>query len=184
MTSCRRRVLTLDAALTWRQALRRDGMRLALTNGCFDLLHAGHVDGLEAARAEGDALVVLVNSDASVRRLKGSTRPIVPQRERALLLASLRCVDAVVVFESTDCAAEIEALEPDCYVKSEEYRDAQNPAEKAALERVEAQVWWVRRVPGFSTTEILDRIAGTAAVPSRVPAGHTDLTGTPDWGCP
>jgi rfaE bifunctional protein nucleotidyltransferase chain/domain len=158
------RILHLSAAVAWRQALRRDGRTLALTNGCFDVLHAGHVRSLEAAFGEADALVVLLNSDASVRGLKGPERPVYRQEHRAYLLASLRSVDAVVLFEGADCAAEIAALSPDVYVKSDEYRGRQNPAEAAALAACGAVTVWLRREAGLSTSATVARMGtGDAA---------------------
>jgi len=177
MRAATARILDLAAAVAWRQALRRDGATLALTNGCFDVVHAGHVESLERARAEGEALVVLLNSDASVRALKGPDRPIYRQEHRAYMLASLRSVDAVVVFGSQsqspfgsgdcstarpDCAAEIAALEPDVYCKSEEYRQTQDPAERAALAACRAMVVWLRRVPGLSTTATVRRMGSVS----------------------
>src|SRR6266581_4818895 len=92
------KVMTWEPLLAWREAARREGRVVVWTNGCFDLLHVGHVRGLQKARGLGDGLVVGVNDDASVRRLKGTGRPIVPAAERAELLAGLACVDAVVLF--------------------------------------------------------------------------------------
>ena len=92
-------ILTLDEAILRFGREKRNGRRIVFTNGCFDLLHPGHIGSLEQARALGDALVVGVNSDASVRQLKGAGRPVLPERERAEILAGLECVDAVVIFD-------------------------------------------------------------------------------------
>jgi rfaE bifunctional protein nucleotidyltransferase chain/domain len=146
------RILTLSATAYWRQALRARGATLVVTNGCYDVLHPGHVASLETARGEGDALLVLLNSDASIRALKGPTRPIHAQADRAMVLASLRSVDAVAIFDSTDCASELAALAPEVYVKSEEYRDAQNAAERQALKEAGTTVVWLRRDARFNTT--------------------------------
>jgi len=100
---------------------RPRGRTVALANGCFDLLHVGHVRYLEAARAEADVLVVGVNADDSVRRLKGPGRPVLPQQERALLVAALRCVDHVVVFAEDDVGALLLALRPDVHCKGTDY---------------------------------------------------------------
>jgi rfaE bifunctional protein nucleotidyltransferase chain/domain len=100
---------------------RRAGRKVALANGCFDLLHVGHVRYLEAARAEADVLVVGLNSDESVHRLKGPGRPVLPEQERALLVAALRCVDHVVVFPEDDVAALLLALRPDVHCKGTDY---------------------------------------------------------------
>jgi rfaE bifunctional protein nucleotidyltransferase chain/domain len=153
------RIIDLPAAVAWRADLRRVGATLALTNGCFDVLHAGHVASLAAARAEGDALLVLLNSDASVRALKGPTRPIHGEMARALVLASLRSVDVVVLFEGTDCAAELAALAPEVYAKSAEYRERQHPGEAAALASCGAQVIWLPRNERYSTSAVVERLA-------------------------
>src|SRR3989304_5977178 len=110
-------VVALDELLRQRPEWRRRGQRLVLTNGCFDLLHRGHVRYLAQAKALGDLLVVGLNSDASTRRLKGDGRPILPQDERAEILASLAVVDFVVVFGEDTAEALVAALQPDIYVK-------------------------------------------------------------------
>jgi len=162
------RIIDLAAALAWRADLRRCQVgtlfsaTLVVTNGCYDVLHAGHVASLASARAEGDALLVLLNSDVSVRALKGAGRPVFSQAARALLLAALRSVDAVVIFEGLDCAAELRALAPEVYVKSDEYRDRQNAAEKAALEACGAQIVWLPRDGRYSTTAALESMEGGA----------------------
>ncbi|AGY57017.1 D-glycero-beta-D-manno-heptose 1-phosphate adenylyltransferase [Gloeobacter kilaueensis] len=104
---------------------------LVLTNGCFDILHAGHVHYLEQARALGRTLVVGLNSDQSVRQLKGPTRPVVPEGERATVLAALRAVDAVVVFAEATATALVEALQPDIYVKGGDYATRDLPEAQA-----------------------------------------------------
>jgi rfaE bifunctional protein nucleotidyltransferase chain/domain len=191
MRSATARILGLAAAVAWRSALRRDGARLALTNGCFDLLHAGHVEALERARGEGEALVVLLNSDASVRALKGPERPIYHEEHRAYLLAALRCVDAVIIFEGEDCAREMLSLSPEVYVKSEEYRNRQNPAERAALAACGSQVVWLPRRAGLSTSAVVARMGGSGGQPPdprreaeqapRTPQGMGTAAGLPEY---
>jgi D-beta-D-heptose 7-phosphate kinase/D-beta-D-heptose 1-phosphate adenosyltransferase len=145
-----------DAA-RWRERQRSP---VVFTNGVFDLLHVGHVALLEAARAEGGALVVGVNSDASVRRLaKGTDRPIMPERERARLLAALACVDCVVLFDEEAPLALIECLRPDVLVKGADYA-------RAAIVGADQVEGWGGRVvtvplvPGASTTALLARLRG------------------------
>ena len=145
-----------DAA-RWRERQRGP---VVFTNGVFDLLHVGHVTLLEAARAEGGALVVGVNSDASVRRLgKGTDRPVVPGQERARLLAALACVDCVVLFDEETPLALIKRLRPDVLVKGAEYA-------RAAIVGADQVEGWGGRVvrvplvPGASTTELLARLRG------------------------
>jgi len=154
------KVRTLTDAARWRERQRGP---VVFTNGVFDLLHVGHVALLEAARAEGGALVVGVNSDASVRRLeKGADRPIVPQRERARLLAALACVDCVVLFDEETPLALIERLRPDVLVKGADYARAVI----VGADQVEAwggRVVRVPLVPGASTTALLARLRGKTA---------------------
>jgi len=154
------KVRTLADAARWRE--RQQGP-VVFTNGVFDLLHVGHVALLEAARAEGGALVVAVNSDASVRGLeKGADRPIVPERERARLLAALACVDCVVLFDEETPLALIERLRPDVLVKGADY------ARAAIVGADQVQAWGGRvvrvpLVPGASTTALLARLRGKPA---------------------
>ncbi len=154
------KVRTLADAARWRERRRSS---VVFTNGVFDLLHVGHVALLEAARAEGGALVVGVNSDASVRGLeKGADRPIVPERERARLLAALACVDCVVLFDEETPLALIERLRPDVLVKGADY----TRAAIVGADQVEAwggRVVRVPLVPGASTTALLARLRGKTA---------------------
>ena len=148
---------TLTARLA---PLRARGGRVVFTNGCFDLLHPGHVRYLNAARALGDALVVGLNSDASVRRLKGSERPILACHERAEVLAGLAAVDHIVVFDDDTPRALVAALRPDVLVKGADWAedDIAGAAEvRAAGGRVER----IDLVPGVSTSELIRRVRGT-----------------------
>ena len=113
--------IALSGITARREQLRQNKQTLIFTNGCFDLLHTGHVYALEKAKKEGDILWVGVNSDVSVRTLKGSTRPIYPQEARLYLLNALQCIDGLILFDGTDCARELELIQPDVYVKSGHY---------------------------------------------------------------
>jgi len=140
-----------------RRRWRDEGRRVVLTNGCFDLLHPGHVALLEAARAQGDVLVVAINSDASVRRIKGEGRPLVPEAERAETLLALEPVDRVVVYDEPTPIEVVKALLPDVLVKGADW------AEDAIVGREEVEaaggrVVRVPMVPGRSTTSMLERI--------------------------
>jgi D-beta-D-heptose 7-phosphate kinase/D-beta-D-heptose 1-phosphate adenosyltransferase len=153
-------VLSIAEAATWAAAQRAEGRAVVFTNGVFDLVHPGHVTYLAAARAEGDVLVVAVNSDRSVRANKGPSRPILPEQERAELLAALEVVDAVVVFDDETPAAIVAALQPDVLVKGADW------AHDAIVGRdtVEARGGRVVRidvVPGYSTSRILERMQDT-----------------------
>ena len=134
---------------------------MAFTNGVFDLLHVGHVDVLAAARAEGDVLVVGVNSDASARRLKGPGRPVRNQAERAALLGALECVDAVVVFDEDTPIELVKALTPDVIVKGGDYA----PGTVVGADVVTARggrVVIVPLTPGHSTTATIAKVQGNA----------------------
>ena len=147
----------------WREEARAAGRRVVLTNGCFDLLHAGHVSYLRQARALGDHLVVALNSDESVRALKGEGRPVNCQDDRASILRALRCVDKVVVFEGQRATGVIEALAPDAYAKGGDYTvESLNPEERAALESCGASIHILPLVPGRSTSGTLRRMQGGA----------------------
>jgi rfaE bifunctional protein nucleotidyltransferase chain/domain len=145
----------------WRAAQRK----VVLTNGVFDLLHTGHIHSLQAARASGDALVVAINSDASVRAIKGPARPVQGQQERAFALGALACVDAVVIFSEPRLTKEITALEPDVYCKAGDYTiETLNPEERKALERVGAKIVFVPFLAGFSTTNLIAKIKAAGGV--------------------
>ena len=152
------KLLSWDAARAWRDALRP--RVVVFTNGVFDLLHPGHVDVLGGAREQGDALVVGLNSDASVRRLKGPGRPVRTQQERAYVLGALEAVDAVVVFEEDTPLELLRALRPDVLVKGGDY------AEDTIVGAPEVKEWGgrVAVIPltaGQSTTSIVEKLRGT-----------------------
>lgn len=135
------------------------GRKLVLTNGCFDLLHTGHVRYLRQARELGDALIVAVNSDDSVRQLKGPDRPLNGELDRAEVLSALRCVDHVTVFEGRRVTDVIRALRPAIYAKGGDYTlETLDPEERAALEEVGTEIRLVSLVPGRSTTGLLAKI--------------------------
>lgn len=152
-----RKLLQHDELAIIRQVHRRRGERLVFTNGCFDLLHVGHIHYLQQARALGERLVVGLNDDASVRQLKGADRPLVPQDERARILAALACVDYVTIFSDPTPLALITLLQPDVLVKGGDY----TPETVVGRDEVEAYGGGVHIVPyrdGVSTTAIIDRI--------------------------
>jgi len=151
------RILDREAAIAWREDLRARGRRVVFTNGCFDLLHAGHVEYLAWARAQGDALVVGLNGDASVRDLKGPERPIVPFDGRAAVLAALRSVDAVVRFDEKTPIELLAALRPDVHVKSAQYRIEELP-ERYVVEANGGRIALAPHVHGKSTTDIVATI--------------------------
>ncbi len=150
-------ILNLHQAILQFGPGKRNGRRVVFTNGCFDLLHPGHLETLEKARSFGDALVVGVNSDRSVREMKGPGRPILPERERAEILASLACVDGVVIFDEPTPREIITALLPDVLVKGGDWAgDAIVGREE--VEAAGGKVVSIPVVAGYSTTAILQKI--------------------------
>ena len=156
-TASRPSALPRDASGVVARARARGGTVVA-TGGCFDLLHAGHVRMLEAARALGDCLVVLLNSDESVRRLKGADRPLVPEEDRAAVLGALACVDAVVVFDEDTPEAALERLRPDVWAKGGDYTAEELP-ETEVLERYGGRVAILPYVAGRSTSRLIEEAA-------------------------
>ncbi len=150
------RIMTWDEARSWRQ---RVSGRVVFTNGVFDLLHPGHIDLLLGARRQGDALVVGLNTDASVRRLKGPSRPVRTEAERAYVLAALAMVDVVVLFEQDTPLELIRALEPDVLVKGGDYTEATIVGAPDVRARGGAVVV-IPLTPGQSTTSIIERLRG------------------------
>ena len=134
------------------------GRKLVFTNGCFDLLHAGHVRYLQQARALGDALLVALNGDASVRALKGPSRPLNGEHDRAEVLAALSCVDYVTIFHTERATDLVRIIRPHVYAKGGDYTvDSLDPGERAALEKVGAEIRILPLVPGKSTTGIIEK---------------------------
>lgn len=157
--------MSLEAAVAWRQRMRADGRRVVLTNGVFDLLHTGHLFFLQQARASGDALIVALNADESVRALKGPTRPVQTEAQRAYALGALSCVDAIVVFRQPRLVPEIEALRPDAYCKAGDYTlETLDRSERSALEAGGAAILFKPFLPGFSTTQLIARIKAAGDV--------------------
>jgi rfaE bifunctional protein nucleotidyltransferase chain/domain len=156
-------LVSLRRAVAIRRGLSGAGARFVLTNGVFDLLHPGHTSYLEAARrlaGKRGMLFVALNSDSSVRDLKGPLRPIMDESSRARMLAQLRSVDGVVIFRGKRLAREIAALKPDIYCKAGDYTLATlDPTERAALEKAGSKVVFLPFLRGFSTTKLIERIA-------------------------
>ena len=150
-------LLDAERAAQQREAWRADGKRVVFTNGVFDVLHAGHVEYLAWARAQGDVLIVGLNSDASVRGIKGEKRPIVPFADRARLLCALRSVDAVVAFEERTPEALLARIRPDVHVKSAQYREEDLPERTIVLEHG-GIIALAPHLAGHSTTDIIGEI--------------------------
>ena len=159
------KLFTFAAAVAHRAALRAAGKKVVLTNGVFDLLHTGHLYYLQQARAQGDALVVALNADASVRALKGPLRPIQAEEQRAYALGALTCVDAVFIFSTPRLDAEIRTLAPDVYCKAGDYTlEKLDPGERFALESVGARIEFMPFLTGFSTTALIARIKAAGEI--------------------
>lgn len=155
------KIVTLAELLEHSRVLRQSGKRIVSTNGCFDLLHVGHIRNLEEAKRLGDVLIVGVNSDTSVRHLKGETRPIITERERAEMLAALRSVDFVLIFEEPTPFSWIEALRPDVHVKGGGEDVRVHPdfaAQKELVESFGGKLVLVPHHDGISTSAILSKI--------------------------
>jgi rfaE bifunctional protein nucleotidyltransferase chain/domain len=159
------KIVNPDRLAAIADAFRAQGRKLVLTNGCFDLLHAGHVRYLQAARALGDALAVAINGDDSVRVLKGEGRPLNIESDRAEIVAALECVDYAVLFPEVRVTRLIEKVRPSIYVKGGDYTPASlHPEEHAALEKIGAEIRILPFEPGHSTSELIDRM-------KRLPSG-------------
>lgn len=155
-------LLTLAEAVAWRENLRQQNRKLVVTNGCFDLVHRGHASYLIEAAKLGDELLVLINSDASVRAIKGESRPVVSEADRAYLLAALESVSRVVIFNDARCTRELAALQPDVYAKAGDYTlETIDASEREALQSCGSEIVFMPFVQGFSTTNIVEKIAST-----------------------
>lgn len=158
---------SLEEAVLIRKRMRERGQSFVLTNGCFDLLHPGHLSYLREAKSKGDALWIALNGEQSVRELKGPTRPIMSDQERAYMLANLEVIDGIVLFHTPRLNNEILALEPDVYVKAGDYTlESLNPQERAALEAVGAKIEFIPFLKGYSSTNLINKISQAAAANS------------------
>ncbi|HEV2330947.1 MAG TPA: adenylyltransferase/cytidyltransferase family protein [Verrucomicrobiae bacterium] len=156
----RDKIIPWDALPAWRQAFRATGKKFVVTNGCFDILHPGHVTYLESARNLGDALLVGVNGDEATRQLKGPNRPVNTQDDRAIVLAALESVSAVCIFLERTATRFLERAHPDIYVKGGDYTpDTLNQDERRAVEARGGKIKIIPFVPGKSTTAILEKIS-------------------------
>jgi len=149
----------MDELAAAREQWRAQGRCVVWTNGIFDLLHAGHVRSLRAAKALGDVLIVGINSDASARRYKGPARPVLCAEDRAELLSALEMVDAVVIFDEADPSAALGRLRPDIHCKGEEYADGKRPVpERATVEAYGGELRFLPLLEGRSTSDVIERI--------------------------
>jgi D-glycero-beta-D-manno-heptose 1-phosphate adenylyltransferase len=156
----RDKLVAWDKLPAWRAAFRATGKKLVVTNGCFDILHLGHVSYLESARNLGDALLVGVNGDRSARQLKGAGRPVNFEADRAAVLATLASVDGVCIFSDKSAMKFLSAAQPDIYVKGGDYTlDTLNQEERRTVESAGGKIVIIPLVPGKSTTALLKKIS-------------------------
>jgi len=158
----RQKIISWDKLPEWRAAMRASGRKLVVTNGCFDLLHVGHVTYLEASRSYGDALLVGVNGDQSVQELKGPGRPLNGESDRATVVAALESVDAVCIFAEPTALRFLAAAQPDIYIKGGDYTvETINQDERQMVEQAGGRIVIVPFVEGKSTTALLKKMPGS-----------------------
>lgn len=158
------KLVTIDEIMKLREAWATEGRKVVWTNGCFDLLHAGHVRSLRDAKSQGDILIVGVNSDASVRAIKGAMRPLVCEDDRAEILAALEAVDYVTIFNDTDPVAILSRLRPDIHCKGADYADGSKPVpERDVVLGYGGEIRFLPVHEGRSTTGLMERIAAVSA---------------------
>lgn len=156
----RDKIIPWEKLPEWRAALRKSGKKLVVTNGCFDLLHLGHVTYLETARSNGDVLLIGLNGDNSVRQLKGADRPLNSEQDRAGVLAALESVSGVCIFAEKTATRFLSAAQPDVYVKGGDYTlDTLDKDERGAVEGAGGKIVIIPFVPGKSTTDLLKKIS-------------------------
>ncbi len=156
----RDKFIAWDKLPAWRAIFRASGKKLVVTNGCFDILHLGHVSYLESARNLGDALLVGINGDAAARQLKGPGRPVNSEADRAAVLAALASVDGVCIFADKTATKFLSAARPDIYVKGGDYApDTLNQEERRLVESAGGKIVILPLVPGKSTTALLEKIS-------------------------
>ena len=154
------KIIAWDQLPAWRENIRKSGKKLVVTNGCFDILHLGHVTYLENARNRGDALLIGLNGDDAARQLKGPGRPVNSETDRAAVLAALESVTAVCIVPETTMTKFLSAAKPDIYVKGGDYTlDTLNQEERRAVESAGGKIVIVPLVPGKSTTALLGKIS-------------------------
>jgi rfaE bifunctional protein nucleotidyltransferase chain/domain len=154
------KIIEMDEIAARAKKLRDAGKKLVVTNGCFDLLHVGHVRYLQAARALGDALAIGVNGDRSVRELKGDNRPLNNENDRAEVVAALGCVDFVTIFQEVRATRLLEVVGPAIYAKGGDYTTATlDPEERATLEKIGAEIRIIPFEKGYSTSRLLEKLS-------------------------
>lgn len=150
------KIKTLEELKKIRDILRHEGKKVVTTNGVFDILHAGHIKALEESKEQGDVLIIGVNSDACVKRLKGENRPLNSENDRVYVLAALECVDYVFIFDEDDPCVFLKALKPDVHTNSEEY--GEDCVEAKTVKEGDGRIYLIKKIPGLSTTELIEKI--------------------------
>jgi rfaE bifunctional protein nucleotidyltransferase chain/domain len=159
-----KKIISIKDIKAWREDLRKQGKKLVVTNGCFDILHVGHIRYLQNAKEHGDVLLIGLNSDISVRALKGSSRPINPENERAEILAALECVDGVSIFHEVNAVRFLELAKPDIYAKGADYTlEKLNQDERKMVEEFGGRIELISLTPGRSTSNMVKKIQGQTA---------------------
>ena len=154
-----RKLVDLEQLVAIVNDLHRAGRRVVFTNGCFDIIHPGHILHLQQARAEGDVLVIALNSDESVRKLKGEGRPVFGQNERALVLAALEPVDYIIIFDTLRVTHIIQTIRPDIYIKGGDYTlDTLDAEEHQVMENLGTQIMLLPKIGSFSTTNVIEHV--------------------------
>ena len=153
------KIITLAKIREWRSTIRENGQQLVVTNGCFDILHVGHIRYLHSARKEGDLLLVGLNGDESIRQLKGDGRPVNPESDRALLLAALECVDAVCIFPEKRATRFLNEAQPDIYVKGGDYTlETLDSDERRTIESAKGRIVFIPFITDRSTSNLINKI--------------------------
>ena len=153
------KIKSIEETQIWRETMRNKGLKVVITNGCFDILHRGHATYLMRAREQGDLLLLALNSDNSVKAVKGPNRPVNKEYDRAFIMACLPFVDAVVIFDTPDCVELLSLLKPDIYVKGGDYNiDTINQDERKLLDKMGCKIKLLAHVPGYSTTSTIDKM--------------------------
>lgn len=151
------KIVDIERLVTTISDMKREGKKIVATGGCFDILHAGHVQYLEKSKEYGDILVLFLNSDKSIKQIKGNERPIVSEQERAEVVAGLGCVDYVCLFSETNPCRVIKEIQPDFWVKGADYEGKDIP-EKKIIESYGGEIKYIRFKDGCSSTNIIEKI--------------------------
>ncbi|MCF7791854.1 MAG: adenylyltransferase/cytidyltransferase family protein [Victivallales bacterium] len=153
------KIKSLDEAKNWRNELKNRSKKLVMTNGCFDIIHRGHLTYLINSRKQGDALLLAVNSDSSVKRIKGPGKPVINEKDRTFILSCFAFINAILIFDTPNCDNLLEELKPDVYVKGADYNiNTMVQSERRILEKIGTKIRFLSHVEGYSSTNIIKKI--------------------------